>query len=147
MNILAIDYGEKRIGLAWCQIGLNVVLPFGIIDNNESAQEKLQTLITEEGINELVFGLPIGTDNQENDNTQKVRDFAEKLNANTNLPIHFIDERYSSKQADKMEDPVAAENRRGYQTHGGLRQVKTAKRSSRDERSAMVILQSYLDTL
>ena len=31
MNVLAIDYGDKRIGLAWVQTGLDVVLPYGLI--------------------------------------------------------------------------------------------------------------------
>ncbi len=145
MNILAIDYGQKNIGLAWCQVGLDVVLPFGAMNNDQSTINKLVKLINEEGINKVVVGLPLGLDNEENDNTKRVRDFSEELKKLVDVPIEFVDERYSSKQADKMMDPVFAENRSRYKTHGGLRQVKTASRSSRDERSAMVVLQYYLD--
>ena len=120
MNLLAIDYGDKRIGLAWAQTGLDVILPYGLI---EGGVKELTSLIKKEHIDKLVIGLPIGLESQEeNMNTKKVRKFADKLKKETNLPIEFVDERFSSAQADSM---------------GG--------ETSRDEKSAMVILQSYLD--
>ena len=119
MNILAIDYGDKRIGLAWMQTGLDVILPYGLI---EGGIKELVILIKKEHIDKLVIGLPIGLESQENMNTKKVRKFADKLKKETNLPIEFVDERFSSAQADNM---------------GG--------ETSRDEKAAMVILQSYLD--
>ena len=122
MNILAIDHGNKNIGLAWCQEALGVVLPYGIINNSEW-KEKLPKLLKEEGINKIIMGLPLGPSAEENKNTKRVRDFVEKLKEYTDLPIEFIDERYSSQQADKMEGGAA----------------------SRDEKAAMVILQSYMD--
>ncbi|MDP2692462.1 MAG: Holliday junction resolvase RuvX [bacterium] len=118
MNILGIDYGKKRIGLAWVQVGLDVVLPYGIVGNIDELVE----LIKREGINKLVVGMPIGLDGNENDNTARVRKFAEELINKTKLPLEFVDERFSSRQADSMGGDV-----------------------SRDEKSAMVILQSYLD--
>lgn len=120
MNILAIDYGDKRIGLAWVQIGLDVILPYGVVTGGV---KELAALIKKEHIDKLVIGLPIGLESQEeNMNTKKVRKFAGKLKKETSLPIEFVDERFSSAQADSM---------------GG--------EASRDEKSAMVILQSYLD--
>lgn len=119
MNIIGIDYGKKRIGLAWVQEGLDVVLPYGIVGN----VEELIKLVKKEKIDKLVIGLPIGLDGrQENENTQRVREFAEKLKKEIDLPIEFVDERFSSAEADSMGGEV-----------------------SRDEKAAMVILQSYLD--
>lgn len=124
MNTLGIDYGEKRIGLAWVQAGLDVVLPFGKIENSGSEDKKneLVDLIKKEKINNLVVGLPLGTDGNENDNTKRVREFASALEKETGLEVELIDERFSSKLADSM---------------GGD--------ASRDEKSAMAILQTYLD--
>lgn len=119
MNLLGIDYGKKRIGLAWAQVGLDVVLPYGIVNNFD----ELTSLIKKEGIDKLVVGMPLGLDAKENENTKRVKEFAEDLKEKTNLPVEFVDERFSSHQADSMGGDV-----------------------SRDEKAAMVILQSYLDS-
>ena len=122
MNILAIDYGDKRIGMAWAQTGLDVILPYGLI---KGGVKELVSLIKKEHIDKLVVGLPVGLESQEeNMNTKKVRKFADKLKKETGLPIEFVDERFSSAQADSMGGEV-----------------------SRDEKAAMVILQTYLDRL
>lgn len=120
MNILAIDYGKKRIGLAWVQVGLDVVLPFGVVSN----MGELVELIKREGIDKLVVGMPTGLDGKENENTAKVKKFAEELREKTKLQVEFVDERFSSRQADNMGGDV-----------------------SRDEKSAMVILSSYLERI
>ncbi len=123
MNILAIDYGTKNIGLAWCQTGLDVVLPYGKISEAKESDklQKLAELITKESIDKLIVGLPIGLKGEENNNTKKIRNFVDKLKAITKIKIEFIDERFSSLEADRLD--------------GG---------ASRDEKAAMIILQSYL---
>ena len=122
MNILGIDYGKKRIGLAWVGTDLGVVLPYGVINNEQVMMSKLGELIEEEKVDKIIVGLPIGLDGKENNNTEKVREFVKELKNNVDVLIEFIDERFSSKQADQMGGDV-----------------------SRDEKAAMVILQSYLD--
>lgn len=124
MNILAIDYGQKRIGLAWCQTGVDVVFPFGIIkEKDEQARcQAIATRIKEERIDKVVMGMPIsvedGTD--KNINSTRVKEFATFLQSYISIPIEFVDERFSSQQADSM---------------GGI--------ASRDEKAAMVILETY----
>ncbi|OGH83236.1 MAG: hypothetical protein A2373_01630 [Candidatus Magasanikbacteria bacterium RIFOXYB1_FULL_40_15] len=120
MNYLGIDYGKKRIGLAWVQEGLDVVLPFGVVKDID----ELAKLIKKEKIDKIVVGLPIGLDGKENENTRRVKKFADELKNKINLPIEFEDERFSSRQADSMGGDV-----------------------SRDEKAAMVILSSYIDSL
>jgi putative Holliday junction resolvase len=111
--------------LAWCQTGLDVVLPYGkISEKNENDKlRKLAELITEEKIDKLVVGLPLGLKSEENNNTKKIRNFADQLKLLKKIEIEFVDERFSSHQADRMGG-------------GG---------ASRDELAAMVILQSFLD--
>jgi len=122
MNILAIDFGQKRIGLAWLQPGIDVVLPFGVVAH-DVWQTALPKLIEEEGIQKVVIGNPLGMDGGENMNTKRVQAFGEELASLVTIPIDFFDERFSSKQADAM---------------GGT--------ATRDEKSAMVILQSYIES-
>jgi putative Holliday junction resolvase len=124
MNILALDYGEKRIGLAWTDTGIGVVLPFGIIKNQESGirNEELKNLVIKEKIDQIIVGLPTSLDGKENKNTERIRKFVEEMKFEIDIPIEFFDERFSSQQADAMGDGV-----------------------SRDEKSAMVILESFLE--
>ena len=124
MNILGIDYGQKRIGLAWVQEGLDVVLPFGVIEHPDQdvVVTQLASTIASENIGRAVIGLPIAMDGSETENTKRVRTFVDALQKHTDVPIELLDERLSSKQADAM---------------GGD--------ASRDEKAAMVILQSYID--
>lgn len=121
MNLLAIDFGTKNIGLAWCETTIGAVLPYGIIKNQNI--EELAKLINEEKIERVIIGIPMGLDNQENANTKRVREFGEKLKINISAEIIFFDERFSSAQADRM---------------GG--------EASRDEKSAMIILEDYINT-
>ncbi len=121
MNILAIDYGTKNIGLAWAQIGLGVVLPYGVIKDKNLAE--LAELIKKENIDKIIIGLPFGLKEKENINTEKIKKFADDLKNLVSIPVEFEDERFSSQAADRMAG-------------GG---------ASRDEKSAMIILQSYLE--
>ncbi len=120
MNILAIDYGTKNIGLAWCQKELGVVLPYGNMEHRTWNME-LVKLIKKEKIDKIVVGLPIGLDGEENENTKKIRSFVDELEKEIDIPVDFVDERFTSAQADNMGGTV-----------------------SRDEKSAMVILETYL---
>lgn len=117
MNVLAIDYGQKRIGLALADSELKIPLPFGVVQ-----KQVLVDLIRKENIDKIVVGLPLGLDNKENANTQRVREFVEELKKQIKTPIEFIDERFSTAQGLKMGGTVSA-----------------------DEKAAMVILQTYLD--
>lgn len=126
MNILALDYGSKRIGLAWTDTTLGVILPFGVIEK-DSLKEKIKEmkdLIAKEKIDRFVVGFPINLRGEENANTERVKKFVYELQKHTDKPIEYFDERYSSYGADAAG--------------GGV---------SRDERAAMIILESYLDRM
>lgn len=121
MQILAIDFGTKNIGLAWCDTGIGAVFPFGVIksEDRKKAKKELEEFIIKEHIERLVVGLPYSMDGGENKNTQRIREWVDSLD--TKIKIEFFDERFTSRQADRSE--------------GG---------ATRDEKSAMVILESYL---
>lgn len=122
MNILGIDFGQKRLGLAWMQVGLDIILPYGIVAHEEW-KNTLVNLIQEEGIQKVVIGNPLGMNGEDTENTNRVRAFGEELHALTSVPVEYYDERFSSQQADAM---------------GGD--------ATRDEKSAMVILEGYKKT-
>lgn len=123
MNFLAIDYGTKNIGLARASSSMDLVLPFGSVENSDHqlAIKKLVEIITSEKIDKVIVGLPAGLDGSENKNTIKVRSFAESLAKDITAPIEFVTEIFSSQAGDRMGAGV-----------------------SRDEKAAMVILEGYL---
>lgn len=122
MNILAVDFGTKKMGLAWMRVGLDVILPFGVIEEgtNGSRKTQLEQLVKAEGINRIVFGLPIHEETgEETKNSERVRTFVQSLELG-DVEVVFEDERFTSREADTMEGEA-----------------------SRDEKSAMLILEAY----
>lgn len=124
MNILAVDFGTKNIGLAWTDTGIGVIFPFGVIKSEDKAKAKreLTEFIKKENIERVVVGLPLSLDGTENTNTARIKNFFSDLKLAAE--VEFFDERFSSAQADRSA--------------GG---------ASRDEKSAMVILEGYLAKL
>lgn len=123
MNILGIDYGTKRIGLAWVQDGLDVVLPYGLIESEDRQKnmDDLIQLVKDENIEKLVIGLPYGEEKQENENTKRIRSFADDIIGRIGIHVEFVGEEFTTAEAKEM---------------GGD--------ASLDEKAAMLILQSYL---
>lgn len=124
MNILGVDYGQKNIGLAWVQTGLDVVLPFGQIQNHKSEiLNEFKKIIKEEKIDKVVFGLPLTLEEMgENENTKRIRKFANRIKKATGVEIDFADERLTTAEAVEMGGDL-----------------------SLDEKAAMLILQTYLE--
>jgi len=123
MKYLGIDYGEKRIGLARADEKLKIATPYKTISADSKAEkiEKLASLIKREDFSQIVVGLPLATDASENEATRQVREFVNELKQEVEAKFDFVDERFSSQEADSM---------------GGT--------ASRDEKSAMVILDTFL---
>ncbi|MFA5422499.1 MAG: Holliday junction resolvase RuvX [Phycisphaerae bacterium] len=131
MKYLAIDYGLKRTGLAVCDPSQTICSPLSVLDSTRNLIGKLAEIITAENIDAVVVGLPINMDDTEGLQAKKVRDFAAKLKAAINVPLHFQDERLSSFTADeklKMHDLSRA-----------------GKKQRQDALAAAQILQDFLD--
>ena len=113
-NILAIDYGERFLGLAVRTAKTTIPIPLKVIDSKKDIIKKsLIDCIKEYNINEIVIGYPIGLNNSENRMTNLVNEFIEDINE-FNIPIFKIDERLSSKlfksnSKDRIDDLSALE--------------------------------------
>lgn len=131
MKYLAIDYGLKRTGLAVCDPSQTICSPLTVLDSTRNVISKLAEIIAEQNIEAVVVGLPLNMDGSEGPQAEKVRQFADKLKSEIDLPIHFQDERLTSFAADEkldMADLSPAE-----------------KKQRRDAVAAADILQSFLD--
>jgi putative Holliday junction resolvase len=98
-NIIAIDYGERYIGLALKKNTITSPYAYKILDSNsiDILDEIKQTLL-EHKIDEIVIGYPIGLNAHETRMSNVVDEFIENdLKSIANIPIHKIDERMTSK--------------------------------------------------
>jgi len=147
MNILAIDFGKKRFGLAWVQSGIDVILPFGIV-KAENALAEITRIITEESIDRVIIGEPKALSGGEGQMEASVREFGRTLAESTGKTIVYIDERFTSRQADAMGGGLSTGTCPRLRT--GLSFGMTPQEeagASRDEKAAMLILETYLASL
>ena len=119
---LGIDWGEKRIGLALGNSENKIATPFKVV----GSMEEILKIVTNEKINTIVIGQPLKMHDEKEKIQREFLEFLDLLKKRIGLPIETIDERLSSKQADKLE---------------GDKKTKAPQ----DAVAAMLILQTYLD--
>jgi putative Holliday junction resolvase len=133
MRSLGLDVGTKTIGVAvsdpmgWTAQGLTTVRR----TNMAKDLAALKQLVTETDAGQFVVGLPRNMDGSLGPQAEFVQDFVAKLEGAIPMPIVYIDERLSSKQAQQT------------MIDAGMRRDK--RKAMIDEQAAMVILQTYLD--
>ena len=133
-RLLALDIGERRIGVALSDPMHIIASPHSIIDRKITPDymDEIQKLISEQEVEALVIGLPLTLRNNVSLQTQKVQLIIKELNTELTLPIHTIDERLSS---------VSAENALK------LKGVKTGHNKGEiDKTAAAIFLQEFLDS-
>ena len=99
-----MDLGTKTLGLATSdKLGI-IASPYKLIKFNsyEEAVEELLVIINQEKIDELVLGLPKNMNNSLGHAAERSLEFKELLSARTTLPIHLVDERLSTVEAENM---------------------------------------------
>ena len=96
---MGVDYGERRIGLALADDDARMAVPhlvFTVGDDIEEDMQHLALLIRTEA-DLIVVGLPLTLEGKEGPMATKVRAFAEDLSFKTDLPVHFQDERMTTR--------------------------------------------------
>ena len=134
-RILALDLGKRRIGLAISDpLGITAQgLPNLERTNKRADLAALATLARKHGVGKILMGNPIHMGGTEGRQSAWVRDFAEALEGSTGLPVQFWDERLTTVEANRV-----------LRTSG----ISIAKRAAAVDRlSAVILLQSYLDSL
>ena len=102
-RILAIDYGDKKVGLALSDPLRIIAKPYKTIDNisDDNLIENFNTIIDDKDINEIVVGLPLTMKNSFSKQTDNVSKFIDLLKKKINIKIIVVDERLSSIEAKK----------------------------------------------
>lgn len=132
MNYLGIDWGEKRIGLAFAdEVGIAVPLPAAVGVSKKDRHNHIEQMITQRRIDQLVVGYPLNMNGSVGFKAKEVDVFIELLEARFGLPVHRIDERLSSHSVEQ-----------------GLKgqKKKLDRRSGEiDSRAAALILQDFIE--
>ena len=138
MRILGLDFGSKTVGVA---VSDGLLLTAQGVETIERKDEnklrktcaRIEELIAEYEITEIVLGLPKNMNNTDGERVEKTKAFGEMLERRTGLPVHYWDERLTTVAAEQilMESGVRRENRKAVI----------------DKVAAGLILQGYLDCL
>lgn len=143
MNILALDYGHKRIGLAYADSEIGVAVPVKAAVE-QTPQQRLARIFDEikmRGIGILVVGYPLNMDGTKSQKAREVDAFIEGVSASFGGKIVRVDERLSSYQA---ESDMAAFS--GRKPKSVAARQKNRRTGEVDSRAAALFLQEYLDT-
>ena len=135
MRVLAVDYGERRTGLAVSDEmgitaqGLKTLEP----EDESEIPELVARTAQDKGVEIIVVGLPLNMDGTESEKSKKVREFGALLAEKASLPVVFRDERMTSLQAHRVMHEM---------------NKKPGKNKPMVDRiSATLILQEYLKTI
>jgi putative Holliday junction resolvase len=100
LSFLAFDFGTRRIGVASGNALLGRGQPLKTVAAEGDARfAAIETLIREWQPDALVVGVPFHPDGAPHDNTARARRFARQLHGRFRLPVHEVDERYTTTEA------------------------------------------------
>ena len=132
MRIMGLDYGTKTVGVAVSDDRLLIAQPFETITRDNPRQlrktlQRIEAIIAEKEVGEIVLDM----DDTEGERAAATREFQAMLERRTLLPVHMVDERLTTVEADQIlaEMEVPRSERKAYI----------------DKIAAAIILQSFLD--
>ena len=131
---MALDVGDVRIGVAVSDLMGIIANPLETYTrkgNLDSDASYIVQLAHQKEVSLIVSGLPLGLKGQENEQTAKTREFIDRLREICDIPIEYLDERFTTMSAERVliEGNVRRENRK----------------KVIDKVAATIILQNYLD--
>ena len=129
MRILGIDYGDKKIGLAFGDSSARVAVPLEVIANEKQATiDILAARVRDEDIDRIVVGVPLPQGNHSSEQLEKTRSFIATLTRAVEVPVVEEDESFTSAESIRLQQEFNAQ-------------------AQEDALAAMLIVQSYIDQL
>jgi putative Holliday junction resolvase len=100
LSFLAFDFGTRRVGVATGNSLTRTATPLATVAaEGEARMAAIGTLITQWQPSALVVGVPFHPDGAAHTNTERARRFGRQLHARFGLPVHEVDERYTTTDA------------------------------------------------
>ncbi len=140
-RILAIDPGEKRIGVAAADLRTRVAVPVTTIDAGADPVEAVTQLAREQDAQALVVGLALTLSGALGPQAQRAQALADALAGRLDIPVHTWDERLTSAEARRR---LPRPGKRPARPGGSTR--KRRPKGDLDAMAAAIILQAYLDS-
>lgn len=133
-KIMALDYGEVRIGVAMTDLMRLIASPFEtyVRKDLDADINHICSLIKDNSVKTVVVGLPLNMDGTEGERAQKTREFVDLLKTQTNVDFVFQDERLSSVSAEEIL------------LEGGMK--RKDRKQNIDKVAAAIILESFLNS-
>jgi putative Holliday junction resolvase len=125
--ILALDYGEKRVGVAIAHIIARLPRPLTTLRNGESLLADIRKLVSQEDAGLVIVGLPRSMDGGYSAQTRAAEQFAQELKEVLTVPVELTDETLTSIDAE-----------------ASLPQGKRHEKGDIDSMAASLILERYL---
>jgi putative Holliday junction resolvase len=127
MKILAIDYGDKNLGIALSDKTQTIAIPFSVEKNDDRFSEKLLKIVKNKKIIKIIAGLPLTLKGEEGQQAKKTKKYFEILSKQIKMDIELVDERFSTRQSKER-----------------LEELKKCSHKDIDKYSAAIILENYL---
>jgi putative Holliday junction resolvase len=149
-RVLALDVGERRIGLAISDPDGRVAVPLETLERRDEDADlrALAALVEREEVQIVVVGLPLSLDGSVGPQAERTQGFTRRLAEAITWPVEMWDERLSTVAAERAlapQDP-RARRRRHAQRAGERRRPPERRQGARDALAATLILQAYLDS-
>ena len=126
-SILALDVGDRRVGVALADSQIKIAVPYGYLERSDKIIQQISELMLDHDINILVVGYPRNQSGEATKQTESVEQFAKKLaEVEIDADLVFQDESLSSVEAERR-----------------LGRVKD--KGEIDAEAASIILQDYLE--
>jgi putative Holliday junction resolvase len=135
-RVLAIDYGERRIGLALSDPTRTIAQPLPTLVRRRGKRPPVAAILELIAINDvdrIVIGLPLSLAGDETEWTREVRSFGDTMALRSGLTVDMIDERLTSVAAERAVRSL------------GLPRGEKERKERIDAAAAVLILQRYLD--
>jgi putative holliday junction resolvase len=133
-RLAGIDFGDVRVGIAITDPDRLLASPLETYMRRALPEDAryFRELVENEGITGFVIGLPVYPSGQESQKSLEVRRFGAWLEKVTGRPIAYVDERYTTRQAETLLSTA--------------RLTRGKRKSRRDMLAAQIILTSYLES-
>jgi putative Holliday junction resolvase len=135
-RILALDYGERRIGLAVSDPTGTIAQPLPTISRRIGRRPpyaRIIEILQEWEVQQVVLGLPVESSGDEGDAAANARSFGEEIARRSGLQVEYWDERFTSARAEREISRL------------GLSASARRQKERVDAMAATLILQAYLD--
>ena len=133
-RVAGIDFGTKRIGVAVCDSRRTLASPYRNYERRGAQADArwFCDFIENEQVVLFAVGLPVHVSGDESQKSREAREFGVWLKETTRTPVVFVDERYTSKQAEEILQAANLTSKR--------------RKARRDMLAAQIILQAFLES-